>query len=68
MTPNSYKREWRGVVQDLSTNNNIRVASTRKKSIVKNFVLEHEEENNSVKKREVVQRGEVNHNVNRRRK
>jgi hypothetical protein len=28
MTPNSYKREWRGVVQDPSTNCNIGVAST----------------------------------------
>jgi hypothetical protein len=27
MTPNSYKREWRGVEQDPSTNNNIGIAS-----------------------------------------
>jgi hypothetical protein len=32
MTPNSYKKEYKGVVQDPSTNNNTKTTITRKES------------------------------------
>jgi hypothetical protein len=42
-TPNySYKKEWRVVGQDPSTNSNTRATRDRRKTIVKKLVLEHE--------------------------
>jgi len=42
-TPNySYKKEWRGVAQNPSTNNNTRATRGQRKKIVKKLVLEHE--------------------------